>query len=54
MMEGDGIAGRREVALQIGYPQWSKGGDDAFCAIAIRVSTTTCRRCAAATSSMSW
>jgi hypothetical protein len=34
-MERDGIAGRQEVALQIGIPQWSKGGDDAVCAIAI-------------------
>jgi hypothetical protein len=34
-MERDGIEGAREVALQIGIPQWSKGGDDAVCAIAI-------------------
>jgi hypothetical protein len=34
-MERDGIAGRQEVVLQIGIPQWSKGGDDAVCSIAI-------------------
>jgi hypothetical protein len=34
-MERDGVAGLREIALQIGIPQWSKGGDDAICAIAI-------------------
>lgn len=36
MVEEDGVEGRREVVLQIGHPQWSKGGDDAVCAIAIR------------------
>jgi hypothetical protein len=35
VMERDGVAGRQEIALQIGHPQWSKGGDDAVCAIAI-------------------
>jgi hypothetical protein len=35
-MERDGVDGRQEVALQIGHPQWSKGGDDAVCAIAIK------------------
>lgn len=25
-MERDGVAGRKEVALQIGRPQWSEGG----------------------------
>ena len=34
-MERDGIAGQQEVVLQIGIPQWSKGGDDAVCPIAI-------------------
>src|SRR5688572_22325554 len=34
-MERDGIEGAREVVLQIGIPQWSKGGDDPVCAIAI-------------------
>lgn len=34
-MERDGVAERQEVALQIGIPQWSKGGDEAVCAIAI-------------------
>lgn len=35
VMERDGVEGRQEVVLQIGHPQWSKGGDDAVCAIAI-------------------
>jgi hypothetical protein len=35
-MERDGITGRQEVALQIGIPQWSKGGGEAVCAIAIK------------------
>lgn len=35
-MERDGVAGRQEIALQIGHPQWSKGGDEAICAIAIK------------------
>lgn len=34
-MERDGVDGRQEVALQIGYPQWSEGGDEAVCPIAI-------------------
>jgi hypothetical protein len=34
-MERDGVAGRQEVALQIGIPQWSKRGDEAVCAVAI-------------------
>ena len=34
-MECDGAAGPQEVVLQIGIPQWSKGGDDAICPIAI-------------------
>jgi hypothetical protein len=34
-MERDGVEGRQEVALQIGYPQWSEGGDEAVCPIAI-------------------
>jgi hypothetical protein len=34
-MERDGVEGRKEVALQIGIPQWSKGGDDVVCPIAI-------------------
>jgi hypothetical protein len=34
-MERDGVEGRQEVALQIGIPQWSKGGDEAVCAVAI-------------------
>jgi hypothetical protein len=34
-MEREGVPGRREVALQIGYPNWSKGGDRAICPIAI-------------------
>jgi hypothetical protein len=35
-MERDGVAGLQEVALQIGLPQWGKGGDDAICPIAIK------------------
>lgn len=34
-MERDGIAGLQDVALQIGFPQWTKGGDQAICPIAI-------------------
>ena len=34
-MERDGIEGAQEVSLQIGIPQWSKGSDEAVCAIAI-------------------
>src|SRR5262245_47185458 len=34
-MERDGVAGLQEIALQIGFPQWSKGADDAVCPIAI-------------------
>lgn len=34
-MERDGVAGLQDVALQIGLPQRSKGGDEAVCAIAI-------------------
>jgi hypothetical protein len=34
-IERDGVAGLQDVALQIGFPQWSKGGDEAVCAIAI-------------------
>jgi hypothetical protein len=34
-MERDGVEGRQAVALQIGYPQWSEGGDEAICPIAI-------------------
>lgn len=34
-VERDGVAGLQEAALQIGYPQWSKGGDEAVCSIAI-------------------
>jgi hypothetical protein len=34
-MERDGVEGRQEVALQIGYPRWSEGGDEAVCPIAI-------------------
>ncbi len=36
MMERDGIEGRQEVTLQIGIPQWSTGGDEAACPIAIK------------------
>jgi hypothetical protein len=36
VMERDGVEGRRDLALQIGHPQWSKGGDNAVCAIAIQ------------------
>ena len=32
-MERDGVVGLQDVALQIGFPQWSKG--EAVCAIAI-------------------
>ncbi len=35
-MQRDGAMGLQDVALQIGFPQWSKGGDDAVCAIAIK------------------
>jgi hypothetical protein len=35
-MERDGVAARQEVALQIGIPQWSKGGDNAVCPIGIQ------------------
>ena len=34
-MERDGVAGLQDVALQIGFPQRSTGGDEAVCAIAI-------------------
>lgn len=34
-MERDGVAGLQDVALQIGFPQWSTDGDEAVCAIAI-------------------
>ena len=34
-MERDGVEGRQEVALQIGIPQWGKGGDEAVCPIAV-------------------
>jgi hypothetical protein len=34
-MERDGVTGLQDVALQIGFPQWSTGGDEAVCAIAI-------------------
>jgi hypothetical protein len=35
-MERDGVVDPQEVALQIGIPRWSKGGDDAICPIAIK------------------
>lgn len=35
-MERDGVAGLQEVALQIGIPHWSKGGEEAVCPIAIK------------------
>jgi hypothetical protein len=35
-MEREGVAGPQDVVLQIGVPQWSKGGDDAVCPIAIK------------------
>jgi hypothetical protein len=34
-MERDGIAGLQDVALQIGFPQWTKGGNQSICPIAI-------------------
>jgi hypothetical protein len=34
-MGRDGVADLQDVALQIGFPQWSKRGDEAVCAIAI-------------------
>jgi hypothetical protein len=34
-MERDGVAGLQDVALQLGFPQWRKDGDEAVCAIAI-------------------
>jgi hypothetical protein len=34
-VERDGIPGLQDVALQIGFPQWTKGGDEAVCPIAI-------------------
>lgn len=34
-IERDGVAGLQDVALQIGFPQWTKGGDEAVCPIAI-------------------
>ena len=34
-MERDGVVGLQDVALQLGFPQWSKDGDEAVCAIAI-------------------
>lgn len=36
VMERDGVEGQREIALQIGVPRWSKGGDEAVCPIAIK------------------
>ena len=35
-IERDGVEGRKEVALQIGIPQWSKVGEEATCPIAIK------------------
>ena len=35
-MERNGVTGLQDVALQIGIPQWNKGGDGAVCPIAIK------------------
>jgi len=36
LVEQEGVTGRREAVLQIGPPQWMKGGDEASCSIAIK------------------
>lgn len=36
LVEQDGVPGRHAAFLQIGYPQWMKGGDEATCTVAIK------------------